>query len=546
MESVEKLSRAILDAINLPLYAVDAGLRIVYVNNAYERLHQDLRFPLENPIGKSLFEVAPFLPEGVVEEFRHVFASGATFVSKQPRQIAGASIVVEVRRFPVHCDGRVACVASTVSDITELENSQMALLSSEETARALMNSSMESMFLMTLDGFVITANETAAKRLGRSVESVVGLHGSALFPPDIWRSRNLPMQEAASSGKVNLVRDSRGGVEFDATIYPIADADGIVRRIAICGRDITEQVAALRALRESEERFRRQFHYNPVPAYVWEQQGDDFVLKDYNQGAESITQGGIASFVGSRASKMYEHAPDVIENLRKCAREQTSNTQEMWYQFRTVPFSKYIKVHYVFSPPNNVIVYTVDLTEQKAASEVLQKSRDDLEKRVVGRTEELAEANEQLHAEREALQQKNIALKELLEQVEQNRRTVAAQLQSNVERVVLPIIEHLADNIDQRGTYYLSLLKKSLLDVVSPFISRLDTQSRRLTPREIEICNLIRNGFSSKEIAIMRNSSVLTVLSQRKMIRRKLGLAEKKVNLTAYLMSLDGSQQIRD
>jgi PAS domain S-box-containing protein len=534
----ETLTQALLDGIDVPLYVVDRDLRLVYLNRSYERLHRVLNVKLESPIGKSLFEIVPFLPETVADEFERVFDSGVTLTSKQIREIGEVSIVVKLHRFPILDGGRVAYVASTVTDITELENSQNALKESEETARALMNSSMESMFLMSSDGKVITANETAARRLGYTVEMLIGKSGLEMFGPEMWRRRQEQMEEAAARGDVIRVRDSRGELEFDASICPILDETGTVQRFAVCGRDISDLVEAMTALRQSEERFRRQFRYGPVPAYVWEQSGDEFILRDYNRGAELITRNGIGSYVGRTASEMYGGVPEIMESLRRCAGEQTSQVHEMQYRFRSTSEVRYLQIHYVYSPPNNVLVYTVDLTEQKAAEKVLQKSRDELERRVIERTEELAQANEQLNAERETLQQKNIALKELLAQVDENRKIVAAQLQSNVERIVLPIIEHLEESLDQRSAYYLSLLKRSLLDVVSPFMSRLETQSRRLTPRELEICNLIRHGFSSKEIAVMRNSSVLTVLSQRKIIRRKLGLAEKKVNLTTYLMSL--------
>ena len=77
-------------------------------------------------------------------------------------------------------------------------------------------------------------------------------------------------------------------------------------------------------------------------------------------------------------------------------------------------------------------------------------------------------------------------------------------------------------------------------------MSNLESQFKRLSPREVEICELIRRGYDSKQIADLRNSSVQTVLKQRKAIRKKLGLDRKKINLATYLTSTFPAQRKRE
>ena len=57
----------------------------------------------------------------------------------------------------------------------------------------------------------------------------------------------------------------------------------------------------------------------------------------------------------------------------------------------------------------------------------------------------------------------------------------------------------------------------------------------RLTPRELNICELIRSGKSSKQIASNLNISLGTVNKHREQIRRKLGISNKEINLGTYL-----------
>ena len=59
-----------------------------------------------------------------------------------------------------------------------------------------------------------------------------------------------------------------------------------------------------------------------------------------------------------------------------------------------------------------------------------------------------------------------------------------------------------------------------------------------LTPQEMQVAALIRDGKSSKEIASILIVSEATVNFHRKNLREKFGLKNKRVNLRAYLLSM--------
>jgi DNA-binding CsgD family transcriptional regulator len=59
-----------------------------------------------------------------------------------------------------------------------------------------------------------------------------------------------------------------------------------------------------------------------------------------------------------------------------------------------------------------------------------------------------------------------------------------------------------------------------------------------LTPMEVNICNMIRNGLRTKEIAQLRGVSAATINRHREHIRRKLKITNQQINLTTYLQSL--------
>lgn len=192
-----------------------------------------------------------------------------------------------------------------------------------------------------------------------------------------------------------------------------------------------------------------------------------------------------------------------------------------------------------FKGRSAMCVVSRDITERKLAEKKLLEAYDDLEERVKERTRQLAEANEKLTFESEMLERKNVALKELLNHIEDGKKQLALQIQANIKKITLPILSQIENRISDVDRHYFNLLRKSLTDIASPFLNKLETQYAQLTPRELEICNLIKNDFSSKQIANSLTKSVQTVLKQRKMIRRKLGISGKKINLAAYLKKMN-------
>jgi PAS domain S-box-containing protein len=130
------------------------------------------------------------------------------------------------------------------------------LRQSEEMLRALLNAIQETAFLVELDGTVLQANETAARRLGTTVAAMVGANAYTLLPPDMAAQRRPYIQQVIQTGQPVRFEDQRAGWYLDNTIYPVLDTAGNVTRLAIFALDQTERKQAEEALRESELRYR--------------------------------------------------------------------------------------------------------------------------------------------------------------------------------------------------------------------------------------------------------------------------------------------------
>ena len=60
-----------------------------------------------------------------------------------------------------------------------------------------------------------------------------------------------------------------------------------------------------------------------------------------------------------------------------------------------------------------------------------------------------------------------------------------------------------------------------------------------MTPVDIRVASLVREGKTNKEIADILLVSKNTILFHRHNIRGKLGIKNKKINLRSHLMSLE-------
>ncbi|MFH0813620.1 MAG: helix-turn-helix transcriptional regulator [Pseudomonadota bacterium] len=151
--------------------------------------------------------------------------------------------------------------------------------------------------------------------------------------------------------------------------------------------------------------------------------------------------------------------------------------------------------------------------------------------------QELQEINRQLTVERKALQETNAALRAVLARIEEEKQEIYKNMQANVEKVLMPILNALMLELPKVQRQYVEMLKTQLEEITSPFIKHLSHQYHSLTPSEVEICNMIRNGLRTKEIAEMRGVSIATINRHREHVRRKLKIANSDVNLTTYLQS---------
>ncbi|HMK64983.1 MAG TPA: PAS domain S-box protein, partial [Thermodesulfobacteriota bacterium] len=135
---------------------------------------------------------------------------------------------------------------------SERRKLEEALQESQNTKKALLNAPSDVIWLLDLNGFILDANETAATRIGRPVEQLIGKYIWDFIPPKIAHTRQAYADQVIRSGEPVRFEDERDRAWFDNVVYPISNEEGKVAQIAVVARDITQRKRMEEALRRSE------------------------------------------------------------------------------------------------------------------------------------------------------------------------------------------------------------------------------------------------------------------------------------------------------
>jgi PAS domain S-box-containing protein len=174
-----------------------------------------------------------------------------------------------------------------------------------------------------------------------------------------------------------------------------------------------------------------------------------------------------------------------------------------------------------------------DISHRKKAAQALLEINESLERLVGERTSELVEKTKHLA-------ELNTTLKVLLQHREQERTELHNSIALGIKTNILPYLNGIMQSSPtQRQIEFVTMIKNSLGNILSShFNVALADGSIGLSPAQIRVAGMVRDGMSNKEIADALFISEGTVRTHREHIRKKLGLNKQKINLRAHLLSL--------
>ncbi len=186
---------------------------------------------------------------------------------------------------------------------------------------------------------------------------------------------------------------------------------------------------------------------------------------------------------------------------------------EQWYYMRAIRMTG--------TGPIRVVVSHEDITALKRTEAVLREREVELEART------------------QSLEESNIALKVLLKHRESDKAELERKVLSNLKDLVFPYIEKLrAAALRPREKTMVEIIDAHLRDIISPFLQQMANAGILLTPQELQVAQLVKDGKTSKEVAALLNIAEATVNFHRKNLRVKFGLQGRRANLRTHLMSL--------
>lgn len=176
-------------------------------------------------------------------------------------------------------------------------------------------------------------------------------------------------------------------------------------------------------------------------------------------------------------------------------------------------------------------------------------SYEELEQRVKGLEREarrckqkekaLKERGEELEVKADSIEHSNKALRILLKQRDEDRDGIEEKVVANVRELVMPFLRNLKESeLNAQQKINVEVIESNLNSIISPFSRTLSTKYLSLTPQEIQIAVLIKEGNGNREIADVMNLSRRTIESHREHIRRKMGLKHKRANLRSHLLAI--------
>jgi ATP/maltotriose-dependent transcriptional regulator MalT len=193
------------------------------------------------------------------------------------------------------------------------------------------------------------------------------------------------------------------------------------------------------------------------------------------------------------------------------------------------------------------------MTELKKTQAELKKANETLDRLVAERAQQLEAANRQLlneirerkEVEKELkakaanLEEMKTALNVVLQRRAKDKIKLEESVMANAMQLVQPYLDRLKQTkLSANQVSLLAIVEKSLKGVTCSFSRKLGSTCLTLTPTELQVADLIRQGKDTKDIAEIMHLSWATIKGHRRNIRTKLKIRNKKTNLRAHLLSL--------
>ena len=421
-------------------------------------------------------------------------------------------------------DGKPAILGNSM-DISERKLAEEMLQQSENLYRTIFENTGTATIIIEEDTIISLVNTEFEKMTGYSKEDWEGKRSWTEFVArkDVERMRRYhylrrdDANAAPRNYEFSLIDSWERVRDFFLTVAMIPGTKKSVASLA----DMTEQKIALRKARESVNWYRTIFETTGTATIIIE---EDTVMSLVNTEFAQLS-GASKEFCEGRSWTDFI-IPEDVERMKHYhqMRRIDSNAAPRNYEFGFLDIKgnrKDLMITISMIPGTKKSVASLlDITDLKQAEEEAKKRE------------------QEVHSKSRNLEEVNTALKVLLKRREDDKNELEEKVLLNVRELAVPYIEKLKKTrLSSNQFIYLTILEKSLNDIISPFLHNMKVKYSKLTPTEIQVANLVKEGRTSKEMSELLNLSTRAVDFHRGNIRRKLGLKNKRSNLQSFLLT---------
>lgn len=321
-------------------------------------------------------------------------------------------------------------------------------------------------------------------------------------------------------------------------------------------KELAERKKAEARIRQSEHRYRNFLESSPDPIVVYDMGG---VATYVNPAFEQTFGMARAQVLGKQIDfvppEAWPATRTAIQAMLSGQKINLFETQRMTMDGKIldVQLSSSLYMDEGGQPIGNIVTLR-DITARKRAERALQDYQGQLEELVQERTADLATEVEErrraeqalrrrekeLEAQSHHLEEVNTALRVLLKQRGEDKLDLQESVLGNIKELVSPyLVQIKKTGLNTRQKTLVRIIESNLDSIVSPFINRISSRFANLTPTEIRVANLVKEGRTNKEIAELMSITKNTVLYHRHNIRKKLELTNTAVNLRSHLLTFD-------
>lgn len=412
----------------------------------------------------------------------------------------------------------------SMDELVARKHAQLVLKESEERYRQLFELESDALFLIDEDSDqILEINAAAEKLYGFYREDFLGMKREDL------NSKSL--DALARQNGQELLKEFIFHQRKDGSVFPVEISISKVtwygKRVRLSAvRDITERLNARQRIESQRVFLRNVIDANPNMIYVIDKQNrivlanrifaDTLgILPEQLIGMkiqELTSDSDLARIIRQADISLLSHEKSRIESEEHFT---DANGNAHWVLSIRIPLKN------EEGDIVQLIGVSTDITQRKQAE-------DDLKAR-----------EGELQMKSKNLEEVNTALKVLLKQREADKKEAEEMFLTNVKDQVIPYVEKLKKsqpNPEQKAC--IETLEAHMNDIISPFLTSISSRYIDLTPKEIQVASLIKDGKTTKEIALLLNISPGSVDLHRYHIRKKLGINKQDTNLRSYLLSL--------